>query len=174
MCIHEQAAGISERDVTAYNSPRIWIKKFHFLGGIGTSVIIFPRKRGYDMPFYCSSDWVHSEGVDSHDSLDLYYCYMRRLAKLTCRLASPQPGSAQLSLNPVERDSGDSVGSVLSPLPLSNAEDCLFQHTVKGITSSAFQDFHSIQRGEKVSDPEVPTITSNLGPVFSTSHMNIS
>lgn len=28
--LRSEAAGISPRDVTAYNSPRIWIKKFHF------------------------------------------------------------------------------------------------------------------------------------------------
>ena len=31
----EKTAGISERDVTAYNSPRIWMKKFHFFLSVG-------------------------------------------------------------------------------------------------------------------------------------------
>lgn len=36
-----ETAGISERDVTAYNSPRIWMKKFHFfLVGFETSANI--------------------------------------------------------------------------------------------------------------------------------------
>lgn len=44
--LNSLAAGISGRDVTAHNSPRIGIQKFHFLvGGISTSALV-PRKRG--------------------------------------------------------------------------------------------------------------------------------